>query len=414
MIERLKNQNERLETRTTETLDGMLERIETLVCHLKQNQSEEFLAHSKRFTLAVKEFHQAKKMVERQHDILESLRFEKLRARENAIPENHKKTFNWIFQEHATKFPQWLHSEESIFWIRGKAGSGKSTLMKFLVSQEGSENLRSKLQIWGGGSKVVTSSHYFWHAGKSMQKSQRGLLQTLSFGILKEIPRRIEKVCKSRWEMPAHMLRDSWGLHELMEAFNILASDHKSEFPVKFCFLIDGLDEYTGGAERYHGQFEDLLETLYKLASLPSVKLCVSSRPWPAFNESLGPRVGEWHLRVEDLTRGDIRRFVTEKLESSPNYKRLSEQDSRCSGIPAEIVRRAQGVFLWVRLIVKSLTDGMAKSDKYNLLRKRLNEIPDDLESYFRQMVENREKMYGDHTIRLFKTMIDSSQALPL
>ncbi|KAK2012063.1 hypothetical protein LZ32DRAFT_638470 [Colletotrichum eremochloae] len=348
------------------------------------------------FMSAVEQFRQAKAIVERQHDILESLRFDKLRAREIAIPKNHKKTFKWIFQEDVTKFPQWLQSEEGIFWIRGKAGSGKSTLMKFLVSQEGLRDLTPKLQVWGGNSRVVTTSHYFWHAGNSMQKSQRGLLQTLLFGILKELPSRIET------------------LLELMAAFDALASNQNKDLPVNFCFLIDGLDEYTGGAERYHGQFEDLLTTLYKLASLPSVKLCVSSRPWPAFNESLGPRVGERYLQVEDLTRDDIKRVVIERLESSANYKRLLEQDARCSGIPAEIVRRAQGVFLWVHLIVKSLTDGMANADKYNLLRKRLDEIPDDLESYFRQMVENREKVYGDHTIRLFKTMIESAQALPL
>ncbi|KAK2022553.1 hypothetical protein LX32DRAFT_657640 [Colletotrichum zoysiae] len=414
MIKRLQYQNDRLETRTTKTLDGMLERIETLACRLEENESEGFHANSKKFMSAVEQFHQAKAIVERQHHILESLRFDKLRARESAIPENHNKTFNWIFQEQVTKFPEWLRSKERIFWVRGKAGSGKSTLMKFLVSQEGMRNLTAKLQAWGGHSRVVTTSHYFWHAGNSMQKSQRGLLQTLLFGILKELPSHIETVCKSRWETPVHMLRDSWELHELMASFDALAYNHNEDLPVKFCFLIDGLDEYTGGAERYHGQFEDLLTTLYTLASLPSVKLCVSSRPWPAFNESLGPRVGDWHLQVEDLTRDDIERVVRERMEASPNYRRLLDQDHRCSEIPSEIVQRAQGVFLWVHLIVKSLTDGMANRDGYNLLRKRLNEIPDDLESYFRQMVEQREKVYGDYTIRLFKTMIESAQALPL
>jgi type II secretory ATPase GspE/PulE/Tfp pilus assembly ATPase PilB-like protein len=44
------------------------------------------------------------------------------------------KTFEWLFQNNALGFPEWLQSDRGIFWITGKAGSGKSTLMKYAFS----------------------------------------------------------------------------------------------------------------------------------------------------------------------------------------------------------------------------------------------------------------------------------------
>jgi ABC-type thiamine transport system ATPase subunit len=50
--------------------------------------------------------------------------------REERILEAHEKTFRWIFKD--SPFKHWLESKtgSNLFWISGKAGSGKSTLMK--------------------------------------------------------------------------------------------------------------------------------------------------------------------------------------------------------------------------------------------------------------------------------------------
>ena len=56
-----------------------------------------------------------------------------------------------------------------MFWVSGKAGSGKSTLMKYLKSDPDTE---SNLWAWANGPKLVTASYFFWNAGTDMQKSQ--------------------------------------------------------------------------------------------------------------------------------------------------------------------------------------------------------------------------------------------------
>ncbi|EFQ36739.1 uncharacterized protein GLRG_11885 [Colletotrichum graminicola M1.001] len=306
MIERLKDQNDRQGTSTTERLDRILIRIETLACSLKDHDNEEFRAHIEKFKSVLEEFHQAKAVLERQHDILKSLRHF-LDPREG-----------WKREINIDEIPRFSGRAEKFDVETASLGwevqsRGKQPLLLACRQQHAEVPTRSSPDPAVRYIEGTPGSH------------RNGLQITLGKSI--------------------HMLGDSWGLLELMAAFDVLASNHNKDLPVKFCFFIDGLDEYTGGAEKYHGQFEDLLATLYKLASLPSVKLCVSSRPWPAFNESLGLKVGEWHLQVEDLTRDDIKRVVMERLSATHDYKRLSNQDPRCSEIPAEIVQRAQGVW---------------------------------------------------------------------
>ena len=66
--------------------------------------------------------------------ILQNLRFSDIDSRHESIPKEHSKTFSWIFDETASvKFVQWLKYEDGFYWVSGKPGSGKSTLMKFVA-----------------------------------------------------------------------------------------------------------------------------------------------------------------------------------------------------------------------------------------------------------------------------------------
>lgn len=70
--------------------------------------------------------------------ILNSLRFPAMNMRHANIIDAHEKTFRWIFDRSegntcpGIKLKEWLLSGNDIFWIAGKAGSGKSTFMKYV------------------------------------------------------------------------------------------------------------------------------------------------------------------------------------------------------------------------------------------------------------------------------------------
>jgi hypothetical protein len=79
-----------------------------------------------------------------------------------------------------------------------------------------------------------------------------------------------------------------------------------------------------------------------------------------------------------------------------------------------EIGAKAQGVFLWVYLVVRSLVRGLANRDEIHDLEQRLNELLSDLEEYFKHMMDTIESVYHVQTARIFKTLITAGATLPL
>ncbi|EEU41425.1 uncharacterized protein NECHADRAFT_83494 [Fusarium vanettenii 77-13-4] len=345
--------------------------------------------------------------VKRQQTILQSLYFDKIKDRQTEIKDHHKNTFEWILASEDTPFSQWLMDDTDLFWIKGKPGSGKSTLMKFLATHD---NTKKRLQSWGGKDTVVIAGHFFWIAGTPMQKDLLGLWRTLLCQVLKECPALIETVCASRWaEVDGPSVSEPWHKDDLYKAMETLSSQRSLD--VKFCFFVDGLDEYTGGEKERSGGFQQLINPLKTLASSRSIKICVSSRPWTEFDELLGQ---EEQVRLEDLTREDIRRFVEDDLGSNPRFQKLASKYKRCESIPGLIIERADGVFLWVYLVIRSLSRGLVHADNYPELRKRLDDIPSDLEKYFKQMLKSIDPFYKDQTLRIFQTVVAAEQSLPL
>lgn len=97
-------------------------------------------------------------MDQKKKSILEGLSFGQLYDRESVIPEAHRRTFEWMAAPDTDqKFVEWLCQEKGTFWVTGKAGSGKSTLMKFLVDHT---TTRMKLSAWAGGDLVI-ANHFF-------------------------------------------------------------------------------------------------------------------------------------------------------------------------------------------------------------------------------------------------------------
>ena len=85
---------------------------------------------------------------EKELNVLGRLQYRSMTARHSKIATAHAQTFSWIFgrQRDQTNAPcpdipflQWLKTGDGIFWISGKAGSGKSTLMKFLSNEPDTE-----------------------------------------------------------------------------------------------------------------------------------------------------------------------------------------------------------------------------------------------------------------------------------
>ncbi|KAK4494230.1 hypothetical protein PRZ48_014528 [Zasmidium cellare] len=343
-------------------------------------------------------------IVEKQLHILGSLQFPEMHMRHSAIPDAYRGTLAWIYDEKASKFRSWLQGSDGLFWINGKAGSGKSTLMKYMSDNK---TTRDVLEAWAGKKKtLVTASFYFWNAGFPMQKSQQGLIQSLLFQIMRKFPDLIPQAVPQRWAAGETFYQhpDPWSQRELSDALTFILSHN--DMNARFCFFIDGLDEYTG--DHY-----ELVQYLQLLVESKAVKLCVSSRPWNAFTSAFGD-LEDRTLVLQNLTRADMRGYVQGMLEQDARFLKLVKTDDRAHELATEIQERAQGVFLWVFLVVRSLLRGLTEQDDIPMLQKRLRQLPTDLEHYFQLILDSVDTVYQEYTARTLLIVFEASQPLSM
>ncbi|GAB1319138.1 NACHT-NTPase and P-loop NTPases N-terminal domain-containing protein [Madurella fahalii] len=349
--------------------------------------------------------------VVKENTILRSLDYPSLPARHSCIADAHTRTFKWVFNEahrqqgsgtSIDNFLSWLRQGDGIFWVSGKPGSGKSTLMKYVADHP---STIQALSTWSYPKAIVIARHYFWSAGTPMQKSQEGLLRTLLYEIFRQQPDLIEPACAERWTKTVEELTyQPWKMSELRLALQRIAD--QDTLGIKFCFFIDGLDEY-------EGDHVDFCRTLKDLAGSLHIKLCVSSRPWNVFEDSLG-RDDNLKVYVQDLTRNDVRVFAESRLQEHPRWQDLDVPPERLAWLVNQITERAAGVFLWVFLVTRDLRNGLTEYDSFEDLRRRLENIPNDLGVFFRQILESVEPFYHSKMAASLLVSLAVRQPAPL
>ncbi|EXF77918.1 hypothetical protein CFIO01_04172 [Colletotrichum fioriniae PJ7] len=334
-------------------------------------------------------------------EILRSLRFAQIAERQTEIPSAHKKTYEWIFQESAdANFPSWLQGSQGIFWITGKPGSGKSTLMKFISGHERTLHLA---RDWASPKQLVVASHFFWGIARGLQSSQEGLLRTLLFQIVIQCPELIPKVFPERCASYFKCL-DPWTVDGLLRAFNRLTS--LPSLPKRILILVDGLDEYKGD----HGNLVKFLEDKDRS---PDIKICCASRPWPEFRKPFGKT--PTCIQMDRLTAKDMLSYVRDTLNQHPHYQTLLEtHESDAVQLVESISQKSEGVFFWVSLVVKSLIRGLHKSDDIGTLQKRLSEFPSDLDQFFQRMLDSVDGVYKETVSRTISMLLIADMPVPL
>jgi hypothetical protein len=198
-------------------------------------------------------------------------------------------------------------------------------------------------------------------------------LRSLLYDLLDQNLKLVEKIAPTRWRGQLSGIEKvaPWSNGDLLGALHDLVTATATTHCI--FLLVDGLDEFDGSFQEQ----TELVTLLKTLADKPNIKICVASRPEPIFENALAncPQ-----FRLEKLTRNDIDLYVNEKFASVNEFEdlRLLHTDE-CTTLILDIGDRAQGVFLWVYLVVPSLIQGMTEGDSTLTLKARLDEIPDDL-----------------------------------
>jgi hypothetical protein len=325
--------------------------------------------------------------------ILRSLHFGKIDDRANRIKPAFPNTFQWLFGNDGEgdtgkpelTFRRWLGSQENtIFWITGKPASGKSTLMKFIATHE---SLEGRLQEWAGDSQLYIAKFYFWNPGSKIQKSRVGLLRSLLHQILTKRPELSETIMRRRrlfFDIAGENAEaPNWEWSELREGFFRLAS-HLRDTGSRFALFIDGLDEYEDFVEenpKTHQTTDEMVTFLMDLHSKYGAKLCVSSRPLNYFHDKFHQCLS---LTMQQLTQPDIDHYVEIRLRESPAIQALSDlEPDNITELISDLKTKAQGVFLWVALVVEQLLLTSADTPRMDAIRKVFNDLPDDLHKLY-------------------------------
>jgi len=138
------------------------------------------------------------------------------------------------------------------------------------------------------------------------------------------------------------------------------------------------------------------------------VKICASSRPWTAFEKAFPD--SRKKLLVHKHTLPDMQVYARGMLEENVDFQTLAAEDSRCLSLVSEIADRAKGVWLWVFLVVKDLARDVEGSEDYDILRRRLDSVPDGLSAYFEKIMFRIDHLYKQETAQIFLLIIESVQ----
>lgn len=294
-----------------------------------------------------------------------------MRERQNEIEDAHPHTFEWAFSDPGAGIFDWLRGDSGLFWIRGKPASGKSTLMKYILEDDRTlEVLRGKY-----GQDSVTMPGFFFHnrGANLTQKSLDGLLRSILFQILSDLPTLIDCIAEVYRNAMDLQGRCAWQFAELKKALNSIVKQKK----VSGCIMlfIDALDEFVGTDIEIARFLNDLL--YHESQQALRIRICASSRPHNVFYDMFGEYPS---LTIHDWTQDDISNYTSDRL-----------RECKREGLHVlheEITSRAQGVFLWVKLVIEELSEPLFNGGSIPLLVERLSRLPNDLAAFYRFLVK--------------------------
>ncbi|KAH7245282.1 hypothetical protein BKA59DRAFT_170735 [Fusarium tricinctum] len=336
----------------------------------------ETLAENLSRTVQAERENEGKKLDEVQQACLKSLSFANAQERLGAIDDPHGGTFEWLWLEE-TGLESWLHQGSGIFWITGKAGCGKSTLMKTLYSR-----VQGNLP-----SRSVAIPFFFNSRGSYLQKSIKGLLRIAISEIIQNTPGMEGIVGSSfqqklkastRWGDASDLEAGvDWNLQDLKKLlWSLLRHDLSN---MKVVFIVDAVDECVDASSV---EILKLFDEMHNLAGGTAVKACLSGRRLPLGLQSNKSYPG---FSVDTWNTADISRFVKDELQRFA----MPEEMEFLDDMKKKIVDAAEGIFLWARLVIARLTTAFDIGDTLENLADIISKTPPRLTRLFADILSN-------------------------
>ena len=301
-------------------------------------------------------------------ECLNSLRFDNTRYEK--ISEEHKGSLEWLWVHE--KYLAWSSTDSSdLLLIEGKPGSGKSTLMKYFQ--------RSLMDREARERQILASFYYSYREGEQ-QTNHSNMLRSILYDVLYQNEEFFFHFQPYYRQAAKPGGQHDWPYDSLKKVLLSFTKNH----PVKerLCLIVDAVDE-SDDRERY-----DIIEVLHDLCAPRGpciVKVFVASRP--VLGLSGQSAKANKMIRLQDVNYSDILRFAESFL--GPDL----DLPPDIAGPATEyIVRNAQGVFVWVRLVreelIKYARSGCTESEIFGFLKS----LPTELEEFYKHILTQLER----------------------
>ena len=297
---------------------------------------------------------------------LKSLAFPQMQDRSWDIDLAAPGTCEWLHQHES--YRSWAASDRGLLWIKGKPGSGKSTLVKYALDNRGS------------GADAFVLSFFFHGRGDELQRTPLGLFRSLLHQALSQAPDVLQDLTdefEAKYKQYGTPGKD-WHWHEselrpFLESFLRKVLLKRSSV----WLFIDALDECgKDNAVRLVEIFQSLLRRLpSQPTGLGQLRICFSCRHYPI----LDLNEGGFEICAEAENQRDIATFVNSQLAA---FRVQS------SAIPAVIIERASGVFMWARLVVEQVLNLDREGVGPKKIQAAVRSVPPDLDALYQQLIQ--------------------------
>ena len=259
---------------------------------------------------------------------------------------------------------------------------------------------------------VIAVSYFFYELGQPQEKQFRSLLMAIVSALLQAFHKTDRRALSSIMNILKPQMgqnqgdqkRPTWKDEKLKEALRQTIVTCQSA--TLLLLFVDGMDECEGDDRDQLDFLRTWIESSTK--SKLSIKACIASRDETKIRLRLSMYPS---LPIHNFTEANISAYVTRRLgaawemmASQPDYTRAIFDQ----GLIDALVEKAEGVFLWVNLVVTQLTISIEEEKTVKELRMQLDDMPDGLRDLYSRIVAKIPQNVLHDTINLLR-MYDHS-----
>lgn len=278
-------------------------------------------------------------------------------------------TGSWFV--HGSHFLQWRDRPNSLLWLHGFVGCGKTVLCSTVIN-----NIHKYTTSLG---KSVLAFYYFDFSNQIKAQASSCLRS-----IVLQLAQRLSNITALE-SLHRVYATSTPPTEELLEVLRHMLQSFQRAY-----IVVDALDECTDQEELF-----DFLKTV-RSWNMESLCVLVTSRDEPNIRNALDPEGTQEVALQNPAVDEDIALLIAETLDKDA---RLQEWSDMFPEIKAKLTEGAKGMFRWVKCQFQTLYGCPNRAE----VRRALNDLPENLDKCYERVLRRVPQRYCDYTLRVLQ-----------